>query len=134
LKLLASLTKWASIPVFLIASMFAQFAGEYQSVAEIVCCVGAVALGAWALRNGDYLWAGGLGMVAIVFSPLSLVNKVFTLMVYMAIGTLLSIWAALRLSRGAQREEDDDLMFQPLTQPIAQEEEACHLESISSGF
>jgi hypothetical protein len=135
LKLLASLTKWGSIPALLIASLFSQYAGKYESAAEILCCAAAAALAVWAIRNGDYLWAGGMGMVAIVFSPLSLVNKVFTLLAYMAAGTLVSVWAALRAGRGDARLEDDatfddTLVFEPAVQTIKREEEACHLESI----
>jgi hypothetical protein len=125
--------------------MFSQFAGNYESLVEILCCAIAVALGFQAVRRGDYLWAGGLGMVAIVFSPLSLVNKVFTLMAYMAIVTLLSLWAALRAGPVAPDEDempfDDTLSFagvqrfkRPVDQSAKEEEDACRLESISSGF
>lgn len=133
MKRLALVTKWTSIPVLLIASVFSQYAGKYESAIEILCCLGALSLAIWAVRHGEYLWAGGLAMVAIVFSPLNLVAKVFTLMAYMAAGTLVSLWAALRAGNGSPHE-DVDFLVHSMARTSDPEEETCHLESISSGF
>jgi len=88
--------RWISIPILLIASMFARFAGAYELPLEMVVWLGVIFLAQKAVRSGEYAWAAGLGVVVIVFSPLLLVDKIFLFMGYTGIATFLTLAAAFR--------------------------------------
>ena len=52
---------------------------------------------AWALRSRDYFMAGGMCLVALVFSPLVLPYKIFALLGYASIVTVLALRVVWRL-------------------------------------
>jgi hypothetical protein len=76
--------------------MFSRFAGNYELPLNLAICLGAVFFTQRAVRSGDFVWASGMGVVVIVFSPLLLVHKIFLFIGYTVIATLFSLAAAFR--------------------------------------
>jgi hypothetical protein len=83
-----------SLPVLLAGSLFARFAGDYEIVLNLLVCAGALVVVERAVSFGEYLWAAGLVGVAIVFSPLTLIIKIFLLLSFSCIGALAGVYAA----------------------------------------
>jgi signal transduction histidine kinase len=91
-----SIAKWASIPALLLASMLSRFTAGYELLVDLAICSGAVVVVQWAVRSKDYLWAAGFVAVAVVFSPLLLVVKIFFLMGFTCVATLVTLFSAFR--------------------------------------
>ncbi|MEO8594626.1 MAG: hypothetical protein ABI759_15015 [Candidatus Solibacter sp.] len=86
--------KWISLPVLLTGSLFARFAGNYDIVLNLLVCAGALVVVQRAAYMREYLWAAGFVPVAIVFSPLTLIIKIFLLLSFTCIGALAGVYAA----------------------------------------
>src|SRR5581483_4882795 len=72
--------KWGSIPVLLMVSLFSRFAAQYELLANVVICMGAIGCVQRAVRQKRHGWAVAFVAVVIVFSPLALAAKIFLLM------------------------------------------------------
>ena len=90
------IVKWLSIPVLLIASIFARYAAPYEFMVNLVICLGAVVCVQRAVQSKEYSWAAGFLAIALVFSPLVLANKIFLLMGLTCMAALLTLLAACR--------------------------------------
>jgi len=88
--------KWLSIPVLLIASLFACCAASYEPLVDIAICLGAVIFIQRAIRSQEYFWATGFLAIAVVFTPLSLMVKIFLLLGFACLVTLANLLAAFR--------------------------------------
>ncbi len=88
--------KWVSIPVLLIASLFACCVPSYEAVVDWVICLGAAVLIQRAIRSQEYFWAGGVVAIAVAFTPFSLVVKIFLLMGVTCIAVLVKLFASFR--------------------------------------
>ena len=86
--------KWISLPVLLAGSLFARFAGSYEIVLDLLVCAGALVVVQRAVSFREYLWAAAFVGIAIVFSPLMLIIKIFLLMTFTCIGSLAGVYAA----------------------------------------
>jgi hypothetical protein len=73
-------TLWISFPLLLTASMFSPFAGSYELPLNAVVCVGAIVAVQRAAWIKSYYWAGASTAIAMVYSPLPLVAKIFLLL------------------------------------------------------
>ena len=92
-----SLIKWISLPVLLTASLFSQYAERYEFLADSVICVGAILFSVqWAVRSREYFWAAAFVGIAVVFSPLLLILKIFVLMALASTVTLATLLAAFQ--------------------------------------
>ena len=80
LLILLKLIKWISLPALLVASPFSQYAARYEFLVDVVISLAAIASVPWAIRSREYFWAAGFVGIAVVFSPLLLVLKIFLLM------------------------------------------------------
>jgi hypothetical protein len=90
------LIKVFSFPVLLFASLFTGYAGKYDLALTVAACLAATVLALGALRAAKYVWAAELIAIAIVFSPILLLSKVFLLM-GLAFGVAcFGLWTALR--------------------------------------
>ena len=89
-----TVVKWMSLPVLLTGSLFARFAGSYESVLNLLVCAGALVVLQRALSIREYLWAAVAVNVAVVFSPLTLAIKIFLLLSFLAVGALAGVYAA----------------------------------------
>jgi hypothetical protein len=89
-----TVVKWISLPVLLTGSVFAGFAGNYEIVLNLLVCAGALVVVQRAVCVREYLWAAGFVDVAIVFSPLALIIKIFLLVSFTCIGVLAGVYAA----------------------------------------
>ena len=90
------ITKWVSLPVLLIASMFSRYAASYELLVDCVVCLGATIVACRAVRLHEYFWAAGFVTIAVVFSPLLLVAKIFLLLGIACIATFVTMVAAFR--------------------------------------
>ena len=90
------IVKWVSIPLLLIASLFACCTAHYEPLVDFVICLGAVVFIVRAVWLKEYLWAAALLAILAVFSPLSLVAKIILLMGFTAIATFATLLAAFR--------------------------------------
>ena len=81
-----TIVKWISLPVLLTGSLFARFAGNYEIVLNLLVCAGALVVVERAVSFREYLWAAAFVGVAIVFSPLTLIIKIFLLLSLTCIG------------------------------------------------
>jgi hypothetical protein len=73
---------WISLPVLLLASVFSRWPASYQLLLNAAICVGAVVAVQRAAWIRDYYWAAGFAAIAVVYSPLALVTKIFVLLVF----------------------------------------------------
>jgi hypothetical protein len=90
------IVKLASIPVLLIASLFACCAASYEPLVDLAICVAAMFFVQRAIRVKEYFWAAGFLAIAVVFTPLPLVVKVFSLMGFTCVATFANLLSALR--------------------------------------
>lgn len=88
--------KWLSIPVLLIASLFACCAASYEPLVDVAICLGAIIFIQRAIRSQEYFWATGCLAIAVVFTPLSLMVKIFLLLGFACLVTLANLLAAFR--------------------------------------
>ncbi|MGA2737062.1 MAG: hypothetical protein ABSG65_06375 [Bryobacteraceae bacterium] len=88
--------KWVSIPVLLIASLFACCTAHYEPLVDYAICLGAVVLMLRAVWLKQYYWAAGLLAILAVFTPLSLVAKIFLLMSFTSIAAFTTLLTAFR--------------------------------------
>jgi hypothetical protein len=88
--------KWVSIPALLIASILPRYAASYELPVDLAICLGATILVHRAVWLKEYFWAVGFVSIAIVFSPLLLVTKVFLLMGLTCAVIFLALLAAFR--------------------------------------
>ncbi|MBZ5625639.1 MAG: hypothetical protein LAQ69_44145 [Acidobacteriia bacterium] len=88
--------KWLAIPVLLIASIFARYAAAYELTVNLVVCLGAVVCVRRAVQLKEYSWAAGFVAIAVVFSPLLLVDKIFLLMGLTCTATLITLIVQFR--------------------------------------
>src|SRR5437016_3848744 len=95
-QMLTKITRWGSIPVLAIASMFSYFAARYEPLVDVVICLGAIVFIQRAVWLKEYFWAAGLVAIVVVFSPLLLMVKIFLLMGITCIGTFAALFGALR--------------------------------------
>jgi hypothetical protein len=95
-KRITKTLKWVSLPALLIGSMFSSLTGSYEIPLNYAICVGALISIHFSLRARDRFFAAGCVAVAIVFSPLSLVLKMFFLIGLVMIGAFVMLLAALR--------------------------------------
>lgn len=93
---LTRVIKWLAIPAILIASLFARYAAAYELTLNLVVCLGAVGCVRRAVQLKEYSWAVGFVAIAVVFSPLLLVEKIFFLMGLTCIATLITLIAQFR--------------------------------------
>ena len=89
-----TVVKWISLPVLLTASLFARFAGVYKIVLNLLVCAGALVFVQRSVSFREYLWATAFVGVAIVFSPLTLIIKIFLLMGFTCMLALAGVYAA----------------------------------------
>jgi hypothetical protein len=92
---LTNIVKWSSIPVLLIGSLFSRFAASHGLPLDFAICLGAIIVVHRAVWIREYFWAAGFVAIAVVFSPLFLVAKVFLLLGFTCIAafaTLLTVW------------------------------------------
>ena len=61
---------------------------------NLLVCAGALVVVQRAVSFREYLWAAGFVGVAIVFSPLTLIIKIFLLLSFTCIGALAGVYAA----------------------------------------
>ena len=91
--MISKIIKWVSLPALLIGSLFTPFAASYQHLLEVVICLGAIIVVQRAVTVKKYFWAAGFVAIAIVFSPLMLVFKVFLLMGFLCMATFVTLLA-----------------------------------------
>jgi|SRR5579862_1766005 len=90
------IVKWVSIPVLLTASLFACCASGYEPLVDAAIGLGAVIFIQRAIRSREYFWATGFLAIAVVFTPLSLVVKIFLLLGFGCLVTLANLLEAFR--------------------------------------
>ena len=93
---LTRIIKWLSIPVILIASLFARYAAAYEPTVNLVVCLGAAVCVCRAVQLKRYSWAIGFVAIAVVFGPILLVEKIFLLMGLTCIAPFLTLIAHFR--------------------------------------
>ena len=95
-RIVVKIVKWVSIPVLLIASLFACCTASYEPLVDFAICLGAIVFVQRAIRSKQYFWSTGFLAIAIVFTPLSLMVKIFLLMGFTCIATFANLLAAFR--------------------------------------
>jgi len=96
IQMVTRIIKWVSIPVILIASIFARYAAAYELMVNLAICLGAAVCVQRAVQLKEYFWAGGFVAIAVVFSPLLLADKIFLLMGLTCSATFVTLFAAFR--------------------------------------
>jgi hypothetical protein len=82
--------------VLLTASLFSGYAAQYAVLVNIVVCLGAMVIVQLAVRKNEYFWGAGYVAIAIAFSPLGLVVKIFLLMGFTCVAAFVTLLAAFR--------------------------------------
>jgi hypothetical protein len=89
--------KWTFLPFILIGSLFSRYATGYELQIDMTICIGAFILLQRAVGAREYFWAAGFMGMAVVFSPLLLVQKVFLLMALASLVAVFTVRAAWKL-------------------------------------
>jgi hypothetical protein len=95
-RTITKVVKWASIPVLLIASLFACCAASYQPLVDLAICLGGIIVVQRAIRLKEYVWAAGSVAIVVVFTPLPLVIKALLLTGLICAATFATLLAAFR--------------------------------------
>jgi hypothetical protein len=95
-QMVTKIIRWVSIPVLLMASLFACCAARYERLVDVAICLGALVFVQRAIQAREYFWAAGFLAIGVVFTPLSLMTKIFLLMGFACIATLAKLLAAFR--------------------------------------
>ena len=88
--------KWISLPVLLTGPLFARFAWDYEIVVNLLVFAGALVVVERAVALREFLWAAAFLGVAVVFSPLMLIMKIFLLLTFTCMGALAAVYAVLK--------------------------------------
>jgi hypothetical protein len=96
LQTATKIIKWVSIPVLLIASLFACCVPSYELLVDCVMCLGAAVLIQRAIQSQEYFWAGGVVAIAVAFTPFSLVVKIFLLMGITCLAVMVKLFVSFR--------------------------------------
>jgi hypothetical protein len=88
--------QWTCLSVLLTVVALAGYAGRYELAFRIAGCAFAAFMVQRAVRARQHLWACGFVGMAIVSSPLLLVDKIFFLLGFLCIA---SSWAAIEAFR-----------------------------------
>jgi hypothetical protein len=94
--MVTKIMRWVWLPALLIAAMLPRRAASYGLLVDLVICLGAVIFVQRAVRLKEYFWAAGFVAIAVVFSPLLLVVKIFLLTGFTCIATLVTLLGAFR--------------------------------------
>lgn len=108
-QMASTIVKWASIPVLLIASLFACCAASYEPLVDLAMFLGAIIFVQRAIWLKEYFWAGGFLAIAVVFTPLPLVVKVFLLMGFTCAATFANVIAAFRTQPAPAANTSQDI-------------------------
>jgi hypothetical protein len=95
-QMVTVVVKWISLPALLVASLFSRYAASYELQVDLVVCLGALIFALRAIQLREYFWAAGLVTIAVVFSPLVLIVKIFLLMGLACVATSVTLVAAFR--------------------------------------
>jgi hypothetical protein len=90
------IVKWVSFPALVIASMFSRSATNHGLLLDFVICLGATVFVQRAVRLKQYFSAAGFVAIAVIFSPLLLVVKIFLLIGVTCVATCVALLAAFR--------------------------------------
>src|SRR5207253_992434 len=93
-QMATKIIKWVSLPALLIGSMFSHSAANYELLLNWLICLGAIIIVQRAVSAKKYFWAAGFVAIAVVFSPLMLVVKIFLLMGFTCIATFATLLTA----------------------------------------
>jgi len=96
LQTVTKIIRWFSIPVLFIASLFACCARSYEPLVDLAIFLGAIVFVQRAIWAKEYSWAAGFLAIGVVFTPLSLMNKIFLLMGLACVATFAKLLAAFR--------------------------------------
>ena len=88
--------KWVLVPAILMASIFSRTAARYELLVDLAICLAAVIFVQRALRVNEYFWAAGCVAIAIVFSPLLLVVKIFLMLSLTCVAAFVTLLPAFR--------------------------------------
>ncbi len=88
--------KWIFVFLPLACGPFLRMAGSYEHFLTVAICAAAVGGACLALRKSEYFVAAGFVSVALLFSPFLLVTRIFLLMGFACVVTLVSVLAAFR--------------------------------------
>ena len=91
--------KILAFPTALLASLFTTYAAKYQLLLGLLVCLGMLGFAQHALRVGQYLWAAELIAIALVFSPILLIAKLFLLMGLAFTVACAALFTAVRVPR-----------------------------------
>ena len=78
--MVSRIIKGAFLPVLLVASVFSHNAAGYQPFLDLAVCLGALLFVHRTLQAGEYFRAAALVAIAVSFSPVVLIAKIFLLM------------------------------------------------------
>jgi hypothetical protein len=95
-QIIMKVIKWVSLPALLAASMFSRSAAGNELMVDFVVCLGAVFFIQRAIRLKEYFWTAGFVAIAVVFSPLLLVLKIFLLLGFTCIAAFITLLAAFK--------------------------------------
>jgi hypothetical protein len=96
LRTITKIVKWASIPVLLIASLFACCAASFEPLVDLAICLGVIFFVQRAVWLKEYFWAAGFLAIGVVFTPLPLAVKALLLMGFTCAVTFANLLAAFR--------------------------------------
>lgn len=95
--MITTVIKCGLVPLLLFGSLFSPMAGAFEERLVNAVWVGAMIAVVLALRGREYFLAAGMSAVAIVFSPMALPFKIFSLLGYACVVTILALRVVWKL-------------------------------------
>jgi hypothetical protein len=95
--MITTVIKCGLVPLLLFGSMFSPMAGAYEERLVTAVWLGAMIAVVLALRGREYFLAAGMSAVTIVFSPMTLPIKIFALLGYACVVSILALRAVWKL-------------------------------------
>ena len=95
-QIVTTVVKWVFLSALLIAAMFWRFAASHSLLLDLAVCMGALVLAQRAFGAKQYFGMAGLVAIAVVFSPVLLILKIFLLLGLSCAATFAVLLATLR--------------------------------------
>jgi hypothetical protein len=93
---LTRIIQWSCLPVLLAVAALSPYSGRYELTLNVAGCAISAVLVERAVRAQQHLWACGFVGMAIVSSPLLLVDKIFLLTGFACLASSMAAISAMR--------------------------------------
>ncbi len=96
IRTVMTIAKWISIPALLTAALLSGLAASYEPMVDALVCLVAIVFLQRAAWVREYYWAAGFFAIAVLLGPVSLILKIFLLMIVSCVASVAASIASFR--------------------------------------